>query len=46
MTGEDVYNMPHEEQADQFTLDSYYRMIFQGELWDTRAARVSTVSKD
>jgi hypothetical protein len=33
-------------QAKQFLLDGRYRTTYQGELWDTGAAKISTVGKD
>jgi hypothetical protein len=44
-TGEDIYSMDMECQADQFMLDGRYCTTYQGELWDTGAATVSTVGK-
>lgn len=44
-TGEDPYNAPQEEPADQFILQNQYATVYQGELWDTGAAQVSTVGK-
>jgi hypothetical protein len=45
-TGEDIYCAKKTEEADTFVLSSNYAVDFQGELWDTGAARVSTVGKD
>lgn len=44
-TGEDIYNTQPREQVDQFILDGRYSTSYQGELWDTGAASVSTVGK-
>lgn len=44
-TGEDIYSMKDKGQAQQFLLDDRYGHTYQGELWDTGAARVSTVGK-
>jgi hypothetical protein len=51
-TGEDVHNDDEplnseepEEDAHVFVLDDRYRSTYQGELWDTGAARWSTVGK-
>jgi hypothetical protein len=44
-TGEDTYKAPQTAPADQFVLQNQYTTTYQGELWDTGAARVSTVGK-
>ncbi|KAH9436125.1 hypothetical protein MCOR02_012541 [Pyricularia oryzae] len=44
-TGENVYSVKPKQQADQFVLHNQYSTTYQGELWDTGAARVSTVGK-
>jgi hypothetical protein len=44
-TGEDIYGMDTECKAEQFLLDGRYCTTYQGELWDTGAAKVSTVGK-
>jgi hypothetical protein len=44
-TAEDTYKEEPEECADQFTLDDRYRTTYQGELWDTGAAKISTVGR-
>jgi hypothetical protein len=33
-------------QAEQFLLDGRYRTTYQGELWDTGAAKILMVGKD
>lgn len=43
--GESVYDAPLEGPAEQFTLGNQYSTMYQGELWDTGAAQVSTVGK-
>jgi hypothetical protein len=45
VTGEDMYRTPQTEPADQFVLQNQYTTTYQGELWDTGAAEVSTVGK-
>jgi hypothetical protein len=45
MTGEDIYSQESDCPAQQFLLDGRYRTTYQGELWDTGAARISTVGK-
>ncbi|KAF2726476.1 hypothetical protein EJ04DRAFT_571234 [Polyplosphaeria fusca] len=40
------YNDGEPIQADQFVLDNHYGATYQGELWDTGAAKVSTVGKE
>ena len=45
-TGEDIYTAEETAlPAEQFTLQNQYVTRFQGEMWDTGAARVSTVGK-
>lgn len=46
-TGEDIYGIDPkpDDYAEQFTLDYRYCTTYQGELWDTGAAQVSTVGK-
>jgi hypothetical protein len=44
-TGEDIYQEKPSTTADQFILSDHYRTTYQGELWDTGAARFSTVGK-
>ncbi|RDI84342.1 hypothetical protein Vi05172_g5623 [Venturia inaequalis] len=45
-TGEDIYSQTEPENtAEQFTLIDHYTTAYQGELWDTGAARFSTVGK-
>jgi hypothetical protein len=46
ITGEDIHGMESDCQAEQFLLDGRYRTTYQGELWDTGAAKISTVGKD
>lgn len=46
MTDEDIHGMDSDCQAEQFLLDERYCTTYQGELWDTGAAKVSTVGKD
>lgn len=46
MTGEDIYSIDSDCKAEQFLLDSRYCTTYQGELWDTGAAQISTVGKD
>ena len=45
-TGEDIYRAKKTQEPEAFVLSSNYSVEFQGELWDTGAARVSTVGKD
>ncbi|KLU93222.1 hypothetical protein MAPG_12159, partial [Magnaporthiopsis poae ATCC 64411] len=44
-TGEDIYTARTSVPSDQFVLNNQYTTSYQGELWDTGAARVSTVGK-
>lgn len=45
-TGEDIYQQQSKPIIhDQFLLQNAYSTTYQGELWDTGAARVSTVGK-
>ena len=44
-TGEDMYSQEPTGNAEQFTLSNQYSTKYQGELWDTGAAAVSTVGK-
>jgi hypothetical protein len=44
-TGEDIFNCDASTPASQFILDNQYSTKYQGELWDTGAATVSTVGK-
>jgi hypothetical protein len=37
--------MEPEGYAEQFILEDRYRTVYQGELWDTGAAKISTVGK-
>jgi hypothetical protein len=49
-TTQETPNAPYDDretiQADHFVLDGRYRTTYQGELWDTGAAKVSTVGKE
>lgn len=42
-TGEDIYTAPKVTEASQFVLHDPYSTKYQGELWDTGAAKFSTV---
>jgi len=44
-TAEDIYSLEPEGYAEQFILEDRYRTTYQGELWDTGAAKISTVGK-
>jgi hypothetical protein len=44
-TGEDIYTTELDIAVEQFVLDDRYSAKYQGELWDTGAARFSTVGK-
>ncbi|KAL0933405.1 reverse transcriptase-like protein [Colletotrichum truncatum] len=44
-TGEDIFSAPKTVEATQFVLQDPYTSVYQGELWDTGAAKVSTVGK-
>lgn len=43
--GEDILTAPKTVPADQFLLHDPYSTTYQGELWDTGAARFSTVGR-
>ena len=45
LTGEDIYTADRIVRADQFSLTGQYSQTYQGELWDTGAAQISTVGK-
>ncbi|KAK6224925.1 hypothetical protein QIS74_03252 [Colletotrichum tabaci] len=44
-TGEDIFSAPKTSEASQFLLHDPYSAVYQGELWDTGAAKFSTVGK-
>jgi hypothetical protein len=44
-TGEDPTKYDSAEPAELFILEDRYRTTYQGELWDTGAAKISTVGK-
>lgn len=45
LTGEDIYSSKPVVRADQFSLSGQYNQTYQGELWDTGAAQLSTVGR-
>ncbi|KAI1078191.1 hypothetical protein F5B20DRAFT_548387 [Whalleya microplaca] len=44
-TGEDIYSQERTTEAEQFILQDPHATQYQGMIWDSGAARVSTVSK-